>query len=120
MGGYVLGEFGHLIVEREGNGSQDQFELLHSKFPTSTDATKAMLLTTYAKFVNLYPELTDLIHPVFEEYGSSMDAELQQRACEYVSLVDANDEELLVRRDCELYGGKKAPNLIYYCYYYYL
>lgn len=39
---------------------QKQFEVLHSKFPTASRETRAILLSSYVKFVNLFPEIKDL------------------------------------------------------------
>lgn len=41
-----------------------------------------MLLTTYLKWLNLFPEIRAQIIEVFERYTHVLDAELQQRACE--------------------------------------
>eukprot|EP01112_Ceratiomyxa_fruticulosa_P020410 TRINITY_DN6936_c0_g1_i2.p1 TRINITY_DN6936_c0_g1~~TRINITY_DN6936_c0_g1_i2.p1 ORF type:complete len:1039 (-),score=240.95 TRINITY_DN6936_c0_g1_i2:138-3254(-) len=94
VGGYILGEFGHLISEKPGSGPQEQFQLLHSKFPTVGLPTKALLLTTYVKMVNLYPELTRTVQEVFKQHQTSIDAEIQQRSCEYYQLSNT-DENLM-------------------------
>lgn len=47
VGGYILGEFGHLISEQPDSTPQLQFEVLHTKFPTCGLVTRAMLLSTY-------------------------------------------------------------------------
>ena len=46
------------------------------------------MLTTYVKFVNLFPEIKGLIQDVFKADNNlrSADAELQQRASEYLQL----------------------------------
>lgn len=97
VAGYVLGEFGHLIADQNGSSPGEQLESLHSKFTTSGISlpTKALLLSSYAKFVNLYPELADSIKPIFKTYQTSIDAEIQQRACEYYKL-STGSESLLV------------------------
>jgi len=95
VGGYILGEFGHLISEQPESSPQHQFEVLHTKFPTCGLETRAMLLSTYAKFVNLFPELNPQIKEVFNQYRSFIDAEIQQRACEYYNLTSLRDDELL-------------------------
>ena len=50
--------------------------------------TRALLLTTYVKFINLFPEIKTVIEGVFSLDSNirSADAELQQRACEYLAL----------------------------------
>eukprot|EP01117_Protostelium_nocturnum_P020203 TRINITY_DN898_c0_g1_i1.p1 TRINITY_DN898_c0_g1~~TRINITY_DN898_c0_g1_i1.p1 ORF type:complete len:933 (+),score=327.40 TRINITY_DN898_c0_g1_i1:186-2984(+) len=89
LGGYILGEFGHLIADNPSSSPLVQFKELQSKFSNISDVTKSLLLSTYVKFVNVYPELSDTIKPVFQSYQTSFDAELQQRAFEYsrISLV---------------------------------
>lgn len=95
VGGYILGEFGHLISEQPESTPQLQLEVLHSKFTTCGLETRAMLLSTYAKFVNLFPELTQPIKEIFNQYRSFIDAEIQQRACEYFNLTSLRDDDLL-------------------------
>merc|ERR1719192_92970 len=50
--------------------------------------TRALLLSTYVKFVNLFPEIKSHIEEIFVADSNlrSADAELQQRACEYLAL----------------------------------
>lgn len=49
---------------------------------------RALLLTTYVKFVNLFPEIKTAIQEVLNQDSNlrSADAELQQRASEYLQL----------------------------------
>ncbi|EGG20742.1 adaptor-related protein complex 2 [Cavenderia fasciculata] len=92
VGGYILGEFGHLIADNPQSTPLNQFNILNSKFGTCSPATKALLLSTYAKFVNLFPELTNQTQEVFKQHASFIDAEIQQRACEYLHLTSLNEE----------------------------
>jgi len=96
VGGYILGEFGHLIAEQPRSGPNLQFEVLQSKFPTCNNNTKGLLLSTYIKFLHPYPELAESIRDIFKAYGTSIDTELQQRACEYLKLSHASEELLSV------------------------
>ncbi len=57
VGGYILGEFGNLIAGDARSSPQVQFRLLHSKYHLCSAATRALLLTTYVKFINLFPEI---------------------------------------------------------------
>ena len=41
-----------------------QFQLLHSKFHLCSVATRGLLLSTYIKFVNLFPEIKNHIQDV--------------------------------------------------------
>ena len=88
VGGYILGEFGNLIAGDARSAPLVQFRLLHSKYHLCSLATRALLLTTYVKFINLFPEIKTVIEDVFKTDSNlrSSDAELQQRACEYLAL----------------------------------
>nr|SVE70253.1 EOG090X0109 [Daphnia similis]SVE71508.1 EOG090X0109 [Daphnia similis] len=88
VGSYVLGEFGNLIAGDQRSSPAVQFQLLHSKYHLCSANTRALLLTTYVKFVNLFPEIKHLIQDVFKADNNlrSADAELQQRASEYLQL----------------------------------
>jgi len=88
VGSYVLGEFGNLIAGDQRSSPAVQFQLLHSKYHLCSANTRALLLTTYVKFVNLFPEIKTLIQDVFRADNNlrSADAELQQRASEYLQL----------------------------------
>ena len=57
VGGYILGEFGNLIAGDQRSSPLVQFRLLHSKYHLCSLGTRALLLTTYIKFVNLFPEI---------------------------------------------------------------
>jgi AP-2 complex subunit alpha len=98
VGGYILGEFGHLIAEQEGSGAIEQFTILYSKFPTCSLSTKALLLTTFIKFVNIYtnqPVLKANVVDVLTAYQVSIDVEIQQRACEYLAMTKHSDLKLM-------------------------
>jgi len=65
-----------------------QFSLLHSKYHLCSIATRALLLSTYIKFVNLFPEIKANVQEVLVADSNirNPDAELQQRAVEYLTL----------------------------------
>lgn len=86
LGGYILGEFGMNICERPGMSGYDQFAALQQHFPAASLKVKAILLTTYVKFFNLYPDVREVISAVFQKYSVSGHLELQQRACEYLRI----------------------------------
>ncbi|KAL0273214.1 UNVERIFIED_CONTAM: hypothetical protein PYX00_005944 [Menopon gallinae] len=88
VGGYILGEFGNLIAGDQRSSPLIQFQLLHSKYHLCSPMTRALLLSTYIKFVNLFPEIRDQIQAVYRQHSNlrSADAELQQRASEYLQL----------------------------------
>ncbi|KAJ3024561.1 UNVERIFIED_CONTAM: hypothetical protein HDU68_008005, partial [Siphonaria sp. JEL0065] len=95
VGGCILGEFGHLIANMPGCTPIDQFTALHSKFPTCSPPTRALLLTTYVKFINLFPEIKEEVLAVFKQHKTVLDVELQQRASEYLALSTRETDELL-------------------------
>ncbi|CEI88010.1 Putative AP-2 complex subunit alpha [Rhizopus microsporus] len=95
VGGYILGEFGHLIANLSGCSPIEQFTAVHSKFNLCSLQTRALLLTTYVKFVNLFPEIKGQVLPVLNQYRYVLDAELQQRACEYFSISTMPTDDLL-------------------------
>ncbi|XP_071452420.1 AP-2 complex subunit alpha isoform X2 [Hetaerina americana] len=88
VGGYVLGEFGNLIAGDQRSSPLVQFQLLHSKYHLCSPMTRALLLSTYIKFINLFPEIKQQVQEVFRQHSNlrSADAELQQRASEYLQL----------------------------------
>lgn len=95
IGSYVLGEFGHLIAETPGSSPIEQFLALQAKMITTTDNTRAMILSSFVKFVNLFPEIKPQLLHIFRLYCHSPDSELQQRAFEYLSLATRPTDDLL-------------------------
>lgn len=53
------------------------------------------MLSTYVKWLNLFPEIREQLLFVLNRYRHVLDAELQQRACEYVALAELPSDELL-------------------------
>ncbi|KAK3652871.1 hypothetical protein LTR56_004819 [Elasticomyces elasticus] len=92
---YVLGEFGHLIAEQKGGSPIEQFVALQRKFPACSPTTRAMILSAFVKFVNLFPEIKPQLLQGFRMYSHSLDSELQQRACEYLALAERETDDLL-------------------------
>ena len=95
IGGYLLGEFGHLIAESKGCSPIEQFLALQSKLPGCSSSTRAILLSCFIKFVNLFPEIKPQLLHVFRAYSHTLDSELQQRACEYLTLATLPTDDLL-------------------------
>ena len=71
LAGYLLGEVGVNICEKLGMGGYDQFVALHQHFSRCSIKTQAILLTSYAKLVNLYPDTKSIILDVFRKYSTS-------------------------------------------------
>ena len=95
IGGYLLGEFGHLVADASGSSPIEQFLALQSKLPGSSTSTPAIILSCFIKFVNLFPEIKPQLLQVFMVYSHTLDPELQQRACEYLALATLPTDDLL-------------------------
>lgn len=95
IGSYVLGEFGHLIADNKGCSPIEQFLALQPKMFTCSDNTRAMILSSFIKFVNLFPEIKPQLLQMFRLYSHSPDPELQQRAYEYLRLATMPSDDLL-------------------------
>ncbi len=95
IGGYLLGEFGHLIAESKGCSPIEQFLALQSKLEGCSSSTRAIILSCFIKFVNLFPEIKPQLLHVFQTYSHNLDSELQQRACEYLTLATLPTDDLL-------------------------
>ena len=99
LAGYVLGEFGCLLVTPETcpgvEGAPvsggEQFAALQQHVKSVETPTRCLLLTAFLKLQNLYPELKSEVLPLFEQYSAVMDMELQQRAVEYFHLPLVDD-----------------------------
>ena len=91
----LLSEFGLLISSQPGKSLESQFDLLVKQFPLASDETKSMLLSALMKMVVTQPALKSQAIPIFENYSLYWDADIQQRAVEYLSLCSLlNDESL--------------------------
>ncbi|EAQ86912.1 conserved hypothetical protein [Chaetomium globosum CBS 148.51] len=95
IGAYILGEFGHLIAEEKGCSPIEQFLALQNKLPACGSSTRGMILSCFVKYVNLFPEIKPQLINVFSVYSHTLDPELQQRACEYLSLATLPTDDLL-------------------------
>ena len=75
-----------------------QFQLLHSKFHLCSVPTRALILSTYVKFINLFPEIKPQIQKFLSSDSQSRNGnqELQQRAIEYLQLTTIATPDVLV------------------------
>ncbi|MGH0186279.1 UNVERIFIED_CONTAM: hypothetical protein FKN15_020613 [Acipenser sinensis] len=130
VGGYILGEFGNLIAGDPRSSPLVQFNLLHSKFHLCSVPTRALLLSAYIKFINLFPETKPTIQEVLRSDSQirNSDVELQQRAVEYLKLSSIASTDVLVRggerrggeeRRGEERGEGRALSEVQDYYYYY-
>ena len=88
LAGYILGEFGVSICQQPESSGYEQFSALHQHFLKVDSNVQAMLLTCYAKLMNLYPDTKPAIEEVFDKFSTSAIVEIQQRACEYRRLAE--------------------------------
>ncbi|KAK5135236.1 hypothetical protein LTR08_005486 [Meristemomyces frigidus] len=95
IGSYILGEFGHLIADNKGCSPIEQFMALQAKFNATSPNTRAMILSAFVKFINLFPEIKPQLLQAFRLYSHTLDSELQQRACEYLALATMPTDDLL-------------------------
>lgn len=95
IGAYVLGEFGHLIADEPKCSPIEQMMALQNRFNSCGSSTRAIILSGFVKFVNLFPEIKPQLLQVFRTYSHTLDAELQQRACEYLALATRPTDDLL-------------------------
>lgn len=90
VAGYLLGEYSHLLAHRQGCSPKEIFHIINDKFPGVTTPTKALLLSACVKILMhcqpSNPELVEQVVAVFRRYESSVDAEVQQRAVEFLAL----------------------------------
>lgn len=97
VGGYILGEFGNLIAGDARSSPSIQFNLLHGKFHLCSPPTRALLLSSYIKLVNLFPEIRAEVLAVFESDANlrNSNVEIQQRASEYLNLARIASQDVL-------------------------
>jgi len=88
VGGYVLGEFGHLIANDPNSSPQKQLELLQHHYPLMSATTRGQLLTSIVKLANLFPEIKAQVQDFLKQSNlvRNSNAEIQQRANEYLAL----------------------------------
>lgn len=92
FGAYVLGEFGYLISGSHDMSATRQFEVLHRHYVQASTPTKCLILTAFVKMENLYDEIQPRVLEVFKRCATNMNLEIQQRACEYLSLHQVDGE----------------------------
>ncbi|CAL8070129.1 unnamed protein product [Calicophoron daubneyi] len=97
VGAYILGEFGNLIAGDPRSSPRVQFNLLNSKFHLCTPTTRQLMLTTYMKFINLFPEIKPDVQEVLMNDSNlrSSNVEIQQRAVEYLTLSRVATDDVL-------------------------
>jgi len=95
IGSYILGEFGHLIADQPRCSPIEQLLALQKKLAACSSGTRAMILSCFIKYINLFPEIKPQLVGIFTVYSFTLDSELQQRACEYLALANMPTDDLL-------------------------
>ncbi|KAF6213742.1 hypothetical protein GE061_011464 [Apolygus lucorum] len=96
LGGFILGEFGHLIKDIESSSVEIQWKILFSKFSYSSNYTKANLLSTFMKIANKFPEMRSNAIEMFAVTAQSSDLEVQKRSVEYLKLLKLHSSQPLL------------------------
>lgn len=52
-----------------------------------------MMLTAYMKMLRSAPPLTSAVYQLLQNYREHWDAELQQRACEYIAMLELSKDD---------------------------
>lgn len=94
---YLLGELGGLVADRPGAEPHQQLQLVQARVRGCKAGTRAMALTAYFKWVPMYPALRPQLVALLAAHQSDQDRELQQRAWEYLGIVELGDEDLLAK-----------------------
>ena len=68
---------------------EEQFRILHQHWHNSEGETRGILVSTYAKLVNLYKECRPLVAPAFTRCKNSIDVEIQHMSAEYSAMREA-------------------------------
>lgn len=95
ISGHVLGEFGHVIADEPGYSPIEQFTAIKGRMSTCQTSTRASFLTTLLKFSNIFPEIKEHVVSLLDSYRYVLDVELQQRACEYYTMITFSSNELV-------------------------
>ncbi|EMG45557.1 APL3 AP-2 complex subunit alpha [Candida maltosa Xu316] len=96
---FVLGEYGEQINDIDDLNIVVQFQLLFEAYFGVSLITRAMLLTTFLKFLVKFPDslfVPDIVD-LFEIESQSIDLEIQTRAHEYLKLVTLESDFKLAK-----------------------
>ncbi|KAH9577515.1 Clathrin adaptor [Trypanosoma melophagium] len=89
-----IGEYADLLIPAKGIKPEDVTISIGDITNNSVfNIIKCYGLTALMKIASRFPSMKSTILPVFANYATSLDCELQQRACEYISLLESFPEE---------------------------
>ncbi|KAG5486146.1 hypothetical protein LSCM1_07261 [Leishmania martiniquensis] len=94
---FLLGEFGYQIALNAESTPMVQLTLLTQQLSFTSVVTQSIILTTFCKFYTLYDDVAvrERILKTLVAYTNSPHPELQQRATEFIALVELARSELL-------------------------
>lgn len=87
---YLIGEYGSALTKSRKASPTQIFELLHLHFVRMPPAVQTPMLSAYAKLVAGHPndrKLRNEVIAVLKELEDSVEVDMQQRACEYLSVL---------------------------------
>jgi AP-2 complex subunit alpha len=93
LGASVLPEFGHHISDAPGKSYVDQFDALNNHFSIASASTKAMILSALMKFCLQDEACRAKAKTIFKRYSTSWDEDIQQRAIEYIRMLDLLEKD---------------------------
>ncbi|KAI5963251.1 uncharacterized protein KGF55_003043 [Candida pseudojiufengensis] len=113
---FILGEYGDQVNDIAETNIQVQYKLLYGAYFTVSLSTRAMLLTSFLKFLVKFPEseFVPEIVDLFEIETQSMDLEIQTRAFEYLKLSTNNSDFALAKaviRSLPAFNQQESPLL---------
>jgi AP-2 complex subunit alpha len=99
---FVLGEYGYQIALNAESAPMVQLNLLSQQLSYTSVVTKSTILATFLKFYTLYDDVAvrERIVKTLQAFTNSPYPELQQRAAEYVALIE-NARAEVMEKICE-------------------
>jgi AP-2 complex subunit alpha len=100
---YVLGEYGVLLSDPPEDSSvgleavplQDQFDALSAHFEDVDHRSQALCLTAFLKMAHECADLMPQAREIMDSCRTSIDVELQNRACEYFALPQVGSSTIM-------------------------
>ncbi|ORC85149.1 putative alpha-adaptin-like [Trypanosoma theileri] len=92
----VIGEFGYQIALNVESTPLMQVTVLQDHLNDASEETQCLMLSAFVKLYNYYDLIVrEKIMKILRSFRSSFSVELQQRAMEYVGLIELGNDELL-------------------------
>eukprot|EP00940_MAST-03C_sp_MAST-3C-sp2_P002477 g2477.t1 len=114
---YVLGEYGDSLEEGGDEVSvEDIFDVLRKLWDQSGNATRSIMVSSFAKLSVLSSAVETKARDMMRGLTTSIDLELQQRALEYLAILDGSvmpeDQMEKVLDKMPAFAEDKASNLV--------